>query len=104
MACADIRLNDIGTVFELTIMDCDVIVDLAGYTSLVILFKKPDKTTVTRVGTLTTDGSDGKMQYVSVAGDLDLLKSWQIQARVTLPTGTWSSDISKFTVKENLDS
>jgi len=103
MACVDPHLNDIGTIFELTIKDCGVIVDISSNSALEVIFEKPDKTILSRVGVLSTDGTDGKLQYVTIAGDLDLEKTWKIQARVTLPTGTWSSEINKFVVRGNLD-
>lgn len=104
MACSveEIHVGDIGTVFEVTVHDCDVVVDISAASTMEIVFKKPDKTIVTKVAVHTTDGLDGKMQYVTILDDLDLKGTWSIQARVTLPTGTWRSEISKFKVYANL--
>jgi len=102
MAC-EIHLGDIGTAFRLTIVDCDgQAIDVSGASVKSIVFLKPDKTTVTRPAVLFTDGVDGVIEYISVADDLDQLKTWKIQSVVTLPTGTWSSNIEKFKVHDNL--
>jgi len=102
MAANEIHLNDIGTIFELTLMDDTVVVDVSTAITKEIIFEKPDKTTTVQTASFTTDGTDGKIRYVVISGDLDQIGSWRIQGKVTLPTGTWSSDISKFKVYDNL--
>jgi|PlaIllAssembly_1097288.scaffolds.fasta_scaffold2069334_1 hypothetical protein len=98
----EIHLGDIGTVFEVELKDCTTVVDLSTATIMEILFQKPDGTTVTKSAEFTTDGADGKIRYITVANDIDVTGSWKLQARVTLPTGTWSSNIEKFKVYGNL--
>jgi hypothetical protein len=104
MACnvEEIHLYDIGTSFEITLKDCDVVVDVSSASLKEIIFKKPDKTTVTKTADFKTDGTDGIIQYITVLDDLDQKGSWYIQAKVTLPTGTWSSNTEKFKVYPNL--
>lgn len=103
MAVEEIHLNDIGTVFELTVYEGDVIVDVSSAVSLNIYFRKPDGTTVlTKSAAFTTDGTDGKIRYVTVDGDLDTTGGWKIQGRVELPTGRWSTDVQSFKVYSNL--
>lgn len=104
MATNEIHVGDIGTSFELTVYEDTTVVDISPATSLSIFFKKPDGTVVEQTGVFLTDGTDGVVQYISVLADLDQAGSWQAQARVVLPTGTWSSDIHKFKVYANLDS
>ena len=103
MAC-EIHLGDIGTTFRLTIVDCDdVAIDISSATVKNIIFKKPSGTSVTQDGVFYTDGTDGILEYVTIADDLDTAgETWKIQAFVTLNTGTWSSDIGTFTVYDNL--
>jgi hypothetical protein len=102
MAC-EIHLNDIGTTFRLTILDCtDSFIDVSSALTKEIIFQKPDRTSVTKAALFFTDGSDGIIQYVTVADDLDMTGKWRIQAKVTLPTGTWSSNIEAFKVYPNL--
>jgi len=99
----EIHLNDIGTVFRVTLYDCDNAVDLSTASVKQFVFKKPDESVVTKDAVFLTDGTDGVVQYVTIASDLDLPGKWKIQARVTLPTGVWSSDIDTFKVYANLD-
>lgn len=105
MAC-EIHLGDIGTTFRLTIVDCDdVAIDISTATVMSIIFKKPDGSTVSKVGTFYTNGTDGIIDYITLSGDLDVANEeipWKIQAKVTLSTGTWSSDIGEFIVYDNL--
>ena len=104
MAC-EIHLGDIGTAFRLTILDCaGAIVDISAASVKEVVFRKPDMTVVAQAGAFYTDGTDGVVQYVTVADDLDQLGNWKIQAEVTLPTGTWSSNVETFKVHKNLKS
>lgn len=104
MACSiyEIHLQDIGTAFEVTLKDCDVVVDVSSASVKQIIFKKPNKTVVIKDAVFKTTGVDGVIQYITVLDDLDATGTWYIQARVTLPTGTWSSDTQKFKVYANL--
>ena len=103
MTCEnEIHIGDIGTSFEMILKECDSIVDLTGAVTKEIIFRKPDKSIVTKTAEFKTNGTDGVIQYITILDDLDLKGTWNIQARVTLPTGIWSSDISKFKVHANL--
>ena len=104
MVCSvyEIHVGDIGTAFEITLKDCDVVVDVSTATVKQIIFKKPDKTVITKTADFKTDGTDGIIHYLTILDDLDLKGTWYVQAKVTLPTGTWSSDTSKFKVYANL--
>lgn len=103
MAANEIRLGDIGTVFEITIQDNGTVVDISEATTQEIIFKKPDvDTVVVKATSFVTDGSDGKIKYTVASGDLDVIGKWQIQARIVLPGGEWKSDIVEFQVLPNL--
>lgn len=104
MAC-EIHLGDIGTAFRLTILDCSgTPVDISAASAMEVIFRKPDSTVVVQTGVFYTDGTDGIVQYVTIANDLDQTGTWKIQAEVTLPTGTWSSNVETFKVYKNLKS
>lgn len=102
MAANEVHVDDIGTVFVVTLMDGDAVVDINGATTKSLKFGKPDQTSITKTAAFTTDGTDGKLQYTTLANDLDAMGQWQIQAYVVLPTGTWHSDIGEFAVYDNL--
>jgi len=101
MAANEIHLNDIGTVFTITLKDGSSVVDISSATTKIIIFGKPDGTSVSQTGTFTSDGTDGKMYYTSVDGDLDQPGWWKIQAYI-IDSGTWKSDIGNFEVHANI--
>lgn len=99
---ATIHVGDIGTVIRLTIIDQDKrAVSLVGYTQMKLDIKKPGST-ITRNLTFTNSGTDGKVQYVSVAGDFDVAGTYTFQAFVELPSGQWSSTKDVRQVEANL--
>jgi hypothetical protein len=104
MAANEIHIGDIGTIFEVTLMDDVTPVDVSAASVMEIVFRKSDGTTiVTNTATFTTDGTDGKIEYKTVLDtELDVKGNWRIQGKVTLPSGSWSSDIDTFKVYENL--
>ena len=67
-----------------------------------IIFKRPDGTTFEKVAVFTNTGTDGKIEYVSVDGDLDIAGRWRLQAYVATSAGTWRTDVGDFKVFENL--
>ncbi len=98
----EIHLNDIGTTFEVTIKDDGQVVDISAVTLKQILFKRPNGFLLTKTANFVTDGTDGRMDYISVDGDLGQIGNWSIQAKITLGGGTWNSEIKPFEVFKNL--
>ena len=70
----DLHVGDTGTVFLVTILDDGVPVDLTSGSigANYILFRKPDTSTMQKSASFYNDGTDGKIKYVSVDGDLDM--------------------------------
>ena len=102
MSANEIHQGDIGTILRLTVKDGTDAIDLSAATTKEIVLRKPSGSMVTKDATFTTDGSDGQIQYTTVADDLDEAGIWRIQARVVLLGGTWRTDIARFEVYENL--
>jgi hypothetical protein len=99
----EIHQYDIGTKFLATVKDQDrVVVPIQTATVISFTFTKPSGETVVRSGTLETDGSDGKYRYITTQDDLDEAGKWSVQGLVTLPSGSWNTNIITFTVKTNL--
>lgn len=100
----EIHVADVGTIVRPRIVDCQTgdPVDISTATTLQITFTKPDKTIMVRTAVFTTDGTDGKMQYVIQSGDLDQMGFWEYQGKVILPSGTWHASIEEFKVLANL--
>lgn len=102
MASEEIHLGDIGTSFRITVKDGGEIVDLSTTTVKQIIFRKPDRSTLTKNASFVTDGTDGLIEYISVLNDLDTIGLWSIQVYLENPDGNWSSDIGTFRVHSNL--
>jgi hypothetical protein len=103
MPSNEIHVDDIGTVFRATVVDEDsAIVDISASITKTMIFGKPDGSTFNRAGTFTTDGTDGKMQYATVDGDLDTHGNWTLQVFVSFGSTSWYSNITKFKVYKNL--
>ena len=100
--CSDIQLYDIGTVFEITVKDCGTIVDLTNLSSAEFELKPPVGNNKVVTASVKAPATDGVLYYVTVTDDLDVVGSWQLQAKCTFPTGVWRSSIIKFKVKDNL--
>ncbi len=98
----EIHKDDIGTVFEVTVQENEVAIDISTATVKEIILSDPDGTPTTFAAAFKTDGTDGIIQYTTVASDLSIAGNWRIQARLTLPAGDWRTDVGKFIVHENL--
>lgn len=103
MAADEIRVGDVGTVLEVTVLDDGTPVDLSSVTTKDFIFRKPKGTKVTVSSSFSTDGTDGKLRYTTVADDLDTPGVWKLQAYLVFPSsGEWRSDLAQFTVHRNL--
>ena len=54
---------------------------------------------VPKTAVLVNTGTDGKMKYTTIAGDLDESGVLQLQARVAVGGADWKTDIVQFTVQ-----
>ena len=84
----DLSVGDIGTIIRLTVKEDGVAVDLSSATTKELVFKKPNGTTVSKTALFETDGTDGILQYTTIAGDLDVAGRWKVQANLEL--ASWS--------------
>lgn len=101
---SDIHVGDIGTAFVVTIKDeSNNIVDISSASSKTISFRKPDKTTLSKTASLTTNGTDGKMQVVTASGDLSVKGRWIGQAKVVFAGGQWYTNVFSFEVEGNIE-
>lgn len=101
------HVGDIGTVLLATISDTDSsggtsAEDVSSATTMQIKLRKPSGTVLTKTASFYTDGTDGKIKYVTESGDLDEVGVWYIQALVVVSDGTFSTNSVSFKVHENL--
>lgn len=102
MIVDDVQEGDIGTVFEITLKDGDAVLPIDSATLMRMIFRKHDGAILEKPASFTTDGLDGKLQYVTVEGDLDQAGEWKVQAYVELPSWKGHSKEGSFTVRRNL--
>lgn len=97
----EVREYDIGVELLVTLTDGTSAMDVSTATTIQFRFAKPGGTEVTKTGTLKTDGSDGKVRYVSVEDDFDEQGIWRYQVRVILSGGQdLTSTVAKFKVTD----
>lgn len=103
MSC-QIHEYDIGTRFSITVQDCDNPVDISNASYRQLTFRKPSDTLVVKIASILNDGSaaSGYMYYDTIAGDLDEVGMWKMQAKIALPSGTYYTDVYSFKVHCNL--
>jgi hypothetical protein len=101
---SEIHYGDIGVNFNITVMNGAVPLDVSNADNIYIIFQKPDMNaaSVIKTASLVTNGTDGKIKYTTVSGDLDQIGTWQIQARVNFGISVFSTDIQKFKVYRNI--
>jgi len=100
---SEIRVGDIGTVLILTILDQDEdVVDVSSGSPLEIIILDNSGNRHVRTAGLYTDGTDGKISYTLVDGDIVAVGSVEIQARVTIGAGTWYSNVARVSASRRI--
>lgn len=98
-----IHKTDAGTIIEFTLTDVNGDpVNISDMTTKQILLKKPSGTVLTETAAFVTDGSDGKIQYTTVAGKIDEAGEWKLQAKVSKTGAQFYSDQQSLTVADIL--
>jgi len=99
-----VRYNDIGLVIEVVVLDNNGPVNLAFSSVKKIILGRPGSLVKIRDAVFVTDGSDGKIKYVTVDGDLDAVGEWRLQAQVEVPAvGTFRTEVGTFFVEPAID-
>ena len=92
---SDVRVGDIGTVITF-----NTATDISALTAARLLYRKPDGTKGEWAATLS--GTDS-VEYTVIAGDIDMVGSWELQAAVEFATGQWYSVTDTMSVGKNLE-
>lgn len=97
------QVGDIGTAFQITLTDENGnIIDVSSATVKQVIFQRPDGTDLVGTASFGTNGTDGVIQYITQANDLNIAGRWQIQGFVQLSNGSWHTQTGVFKVKDNL--
>lgn len=95
-------VDDIGTAFRTTVKEDGIAIDISTATIMQIIFQPPSGVSITQTAVFFTDGTDGVMQYVTVADDLNIGGDWKLQGYIVLPTWQGHGDQVEFKVYDNL--
>lgn len=98
----EIHKGDVGTILRVTVTDDGAAVDISAATTKQLWLRSPSGAVSTKTATFTGSGTDGKLQYTTIAGDLSSTGDWQIQAYCVFSSSSFLSQIGTFTVCENL--
>lgn len=102
MTQAPIPLGNVGVAIIARVVDENGVVrDISTATSLKMRLRKPGGPTVTKDAAFTTNGADGRLQYITQYGDLDASGLWQFQGEYSLG-GLKLTEIGEFQVAYNL--
>jgi len=97
------QVGDIGTTIKATIVDQDGnALDVSGASTLQLIFLKPNGVQESQTATMTNDGTDGIIEYVTIADDLDVPGVWKSQGYVVDAGKEHKSSVDTFHVKPNL--
>lgn len=102
MPAEEIHVGDIGTQLIVTVKDGTSVVDISSATVKYLTLKKPDGTSLQKDTSFVTDGTDGKMSYTTVSGDLSVCGSWKMQGNIEISGNQFKTDIKTFKVYRNL--
>ena len=102
MSAGELRKDQIVPL-EFTVKNQDEApVDLTGASAMVVKIRKPNFEIVPRNASFVNSGTDGKIFFVTQAGDLSEVGTYNLQALVTLGGILYPSDILVVEVYENI--
>lgn len=77
-----VQVDNIGTVFRFKFRKSNGQTrNISDATTKQVYLLKPDGTCLTKTAIFTTDGTDGYIEYASIANDLDADGAWKAQGR-----------------------
>jgi len=101
-----IKVNDWGTRLDITVFELvnnnSIIVNISTVTDIKIWLRQHNTAKKSVTGTLYTDGTDGKITYTLVAGDITVAGLCDLQVELTFGlAGHWTSNWTSFEVESN---
>jgi hypothetical protein len=103
-----LQVGSIGAKIEVVIQEfdndtnTDIPANLSSATTLTVSLKRPDNTTVSKAGILSTDGYDGKMYIITEVDDINVEGTYYVQSHVISSNWNGYSSIGNFEVHDNL--
>ncbi len=86
-------VGDVGVQIAVTLFDAstNAAKDISAATTTEFKLRKPDATVVTWSASFATDGTDGRLAYVTITGDLDQAGVWLLETRIVAGTQDYRS-------------
>lgn len=86
------HVGDVGVLIRLTVRQDGAAMNISSALTKQIKIYKPSGEAVTRTGSFTTDGTDGKLEAVTESSDLDEVGKYRAVAYLAI--GSWSGHSS----------
>lgn len=100
---SSLHVSDTNVSVGIKFVDASqVAIDVSGYSTLEILIQDEAGTTSTVTASFRTDGTDGIIEYASVAGTFDTAGTYRLQGKISDGVTTIFSDIVLLQVLPNL--
>ncbi len=80
-------VDDYGTRLIVVVEEDGEPLDISTATAKTLELTKPDGTVESKTAVFFTDGTDGKLLYTTIAGDMDVEGLWYVRGCFTL--GGW---------------
>jgi hypothetical protein len=93
-----ITIGEVGTDIVVRIYEGSSPKDVSSASQKRLYLTAPDKTVLEKTAAFFTDGTDGRIVYVTEAGDLDQVGTWFVRAYISLVGWSGYSSSGKFTV------
>lgn len=98
------QVGDVAVVLVVQIVDqFGTVIDVSAATNMVIKLGMPDGTSKNLTAVLYTNGTDGKIKYTTITGDLGQVGAYRIQGKLNVAGGLKSSFVGAFSVLDNIN-
>lgn len=101
----ELQRGAINAIIEVDVEEDGEAVDLSPVLTKTLYFRKPNGDTVSKAASFVTDGTDGKLQYVTEDADfLDQAGIWKVQAFLEFPGSGYEGrgHVGQFPVRDNI--
>lgn len=100
---SQVHIADVGTLIRVTCKASGKILDLSTATLKKFYIKRKNNTILEVTADFSTNGVDGKLQYVILSTDIIGPKGdYVLQVYVEFPAGKWHSSWASFEVAANI--
>lgn len=93
------QVGDVGTKIVVVVRDeTGAVVDVSAASELTVYLYTPAGT-LSRTGAIDTDGTDGRVKYVTTIDDFTVPGAYAVRAKVVIGGNTWRSKRQTFSVE-----